>query len=321
MVTENFPCIGNFKYPAKLAFPSKMVQIIKEKGSLVAIVTDSKSDHHARGSEQADALAKKHDLYIADLHTAIPAIADYPDIRKAVRKGHLTTTTGEYHGRRDAGFLSSKKFWSYEAGHGVGSLFTRKGVDDAIREGRYVRMDYVRAYEKDPGLKNIFTFLISPTEWAAIGRGQYKGQEIPRFHIYDIKRGDLPETGKPYTIYMDAEDLQEDAFTASRDDLDYDAFMRDDRILMLAGDLEKRETLAKMLFGAEKDGGEGLKSIRNWNRAGTAFLSEEGSGEGYLLRLGIGNRGLEPSDRYGRGRFLEVSKELATTPHSLEKLV
>ena len=105
-------------------------------------------------------------------------------------------------------------------------------------------------------------------EWTGVGKGdRYGVKNVLRIHLDDVRRGDVPETGTPHSIYVNVEKdkpfLTGTNFANPPARLDYDDFMRDDRILMLAGSPDNRELLAKSLFDPEQDGGEGLNWIEN----------------------------------------------------------
>ena len=183
-------------------------------------------------------------------------------------------------------------FRSYETWHSVGSLATQKGLNDAFKNRR-----------GDYGFMTI-----DDNEWATVGKGHYKGQDVARIHLDDVKKGDVPKAGTSYTIFVN---LDKDKFTINENgQLNYDTFMADDRVLMVTGSPENRETLAKMLFGAEKDGGEGWDSVGSYHRMNEIGFDEA---RGRLVYLYNNNDGLDGDnyDIYNNGRFLGVSDGVA----------
>ncbi|MCF7798988.1 hypothetical protein K9M74_03725 [Candidatus Woesearchaeota archaeon] len=260
-----------------------MSKIIQAKSPVLAVVTDS--IRYLKARKEVEKLSQEHDLNVADMPMAIQAMANNPEIRKAVRPKYLDAITGEYHGQRDG-----EK--SYETWHSVGSLSTVKGLEEAFKNRR-----------GDYGFMTI-----DNNEWITVGDGKYLGQDVARVHLDDAKKGDVPTAGTPYTIFVRLD--KDNPTIGESGQLSYDSFMADDRVLMLTGSPENRESVAKMLFGAEKDGGEGWSSVGSYHRMNDAdfdttargrlvFLSYDGSGFG-------GN-----SDFSDNGRFLGVGDGVA----------
>ena len=270
-----------------------MTQTIKPESSVLAIIKNSEKYLDAR--KQIEWIAQEHGLRVADMPLIIQALTSHPEVRKAVRPEYLDSSTTEYYGQRDG-----KR--SYEAGHGAGSLATPKGLQAAFER------EFEKTLKNDPGnLRNDHRFItIDDDEWAAIGNGEYLGKDVPRVHLDDARKGDVPAAGTPYTIFTNPD---RDRPTIAKGNLEYDAFMRDDRILMLTGSPDGREALAGMLFGAKKDGGEGWKANKIHHYMDDANFDTP---SGRLLRLRVGNNGLNSqgfTDKYGR--FLAVSDEMA----------
>src|SRR3989338_4911348 len=215
-----------------------MSQIVQIKSLVLAAVTDKIG--YVKARKEADKLASEHGLRVADTPMAIQAMANYPEFREAIRPVWIDTITGEYHGQRDGDR-------SYETWHSAGSLATAKGLEKSFpKAGEYAFMQ------------------IADEEWVAVGKGNYNGQNVARIHLDDVKKGSVPTAGTPYTIFTRLD--KDKANINGSDQLGYDAFMSDDRVLMIAGSPDNREALAKMLFGRKEDGGEGWSNIGSYHR-------------------------------------------------------
>src|SRR3989338_2877633 len=210
-----------------------MSQIVRIKSPVLAAVTDHTDYVTAR--KETDKLAAEYGLRVADMPMAIQAMANYPEFREAIRPVWIDTITGEYHGQRDGDR-------SYETWHSAGSLATAKGLEKVFsKAGQY---EFIQ---------------IADDEWVTVGKGNYNGQDVVRIHLDDIKKGSVPTAGTPYTVFIRLE--KDKANINGRGQLTYDAFMSDDRVLMIAGSPDNREALAKMLFGSKEDGGEDRSTI------------------------------------------------------------
>jgi len=261
-----------------------MAQIIQTKSPVLAVVTDSMSYLKAR--KQAEELSQKHNLTVADMPLAIHAMTTQADIREAVRPKYLDAITAEVQGLRDG-----EK--SYEAWHSTGSLATLKGLENAFKNHR-----------GDYGFMTLDT-----NEWSTVGDGKYNGKNVARIHLSDAQKGDVPKPGTPYTVfvYMD----KDKPTINSSGQLTYDQFMKDDRVLMITGSPDSREALAKMLFGAKKDGGEGRETIGSYHRINDVGFNEQTRGR--LVYLDSNNFGLDGSSVIDSdGRFLGVSDGVAS---------
>ncbi|HLC46467.1 MAG TPA: hypothetical protein VJI75_01875 [Candidatus Nanoarchaeia archaeon] len=228
-----------------------MSQIIHQTGSPVLVaITDRIGYVDARF--QAEQLVKEHGLTLADMPLLIQSMNNQPKIRKAVRPVWVDTLTGEYHGQREGDR-------SYEAWHSVGSLATAEGLKRAFSKiGEYGFMPI-------PG-----------AEWIAVGEGKFDGKNVVRVHFEDVKKGNVPIPGTPYCISVR---LDKDNPTIHlRGQLDYDSFMRDDRVLMIAGSPDCREALAKILFGKKENGDEGWTSVGSYHRINDVDFSKKPKG-------------------------------------------
>lgn len=258
-----------------------MPQIVHAKSPVLAAVTDVGDYVLAR--KWADNLAAKYCLIVADMPMAIQAMAQHPRVRNAIRPGFIDTITFEYHGLR-------KGKHSYEAWHSAGSLSTLKGLEDAFSKiGNYGFMP------------------ISNNEWIDIEKGNYNCHNVARLHLDDVKNGNVPATGTPYTIFVRLDKDAPNINIACQ--LNYDAFMLDDRVLMIAGSLENREALAKMLFGRKTDGGEGWDSVGSHHRINKTSFNAKARGR--PICLDYNDVGLVGYSSIGNhGCFVGVNAEL-----------
>src|SRR3989344_3073349 len=267
-----------------------MPQIVQIKSPVLAVVTDQTG--YVKARKEADKLASEYGLRVADMPMAIQAMANHPEVREAIRPVWIDTITGEYHGQRDGDR-------SYETWHSAGSLATAKGLEKLFKQ--------VADYGFMP---------ISDDEWVAVGKGSYNGQTVARVHLKDAKKGNVPAAGTPYTVFTRLD--KDKANINGSGQLTYDAFMSDDRVLMIAGSPDNREALAKMLFGRKEDGGEGWSNIGSYHRINKAGFDAQAKGR--LVYLGNGNIGLDGNhniDIYNSyGCFVVVSAVRAKTASS-----
>ena len=215
-----------------------MPQIVQVKSPVLAAVTDQTG--YVKARNQAEKLSQKNGLTVADMPMVIQAMTNHSEVREAIRPVWIDTITGEYHGQRDGDR-------SYETWHSAGSLATAKGLEKLFKQvGDYGFMP------------------ISDDEWVAVGKGSYNGQTVARVHLEDAKKGNVPAAGTPYTVFTRLD--KDKANINGSGQLGYDAFMSDDRVLMIAGSPDNREALAKMLFGRKEDRGEGRSNIGSYHR-------------------------------------------------------
>src|SRR3989344_757328 len=240
-----------------------MPQIVHAKSPALAAITGRTGYVNARN--QAEKLSQEHDgLSVADMPMVIRAMTAHPEVREAIRPAWIDTITGEYHGQRDGDR-------SYETWHSVGSLATAKGLEKLFsKAGEYAFMQ------------------IADDEWGAVGKGNYNGQNVARIHLDDVKKGSVPAAGTPYTVFTRLD--KDKANINGSGQLTYDAFMSDDRVLMIAGSPDNREALAKMLFDRKEDGGEGWSNIGSYHRINEAGFDAQAKGR--LVFLGNYDNGL-----------------------------
>lgn len=253
-----------------------MPQIVRT-GPVLAAVTDETYEVEAR--KEADKLAAKYSLRVADMPMAIQAMASHPEVREAIRPLWINTITGEYHGLRDG-----ERF--YEVGHSAGPLSTAKGLEKSVsKAGEYEFMK------------------IADDEWVAVGKGNYDGQNVARVHLEDVKKGNVPAAGTPYTVFTRLDKDKSNINGSGQ--LSYDAFMKDDRVLMITGSLDAREALAKMLFGKKEEGGEGWSNIGSYHRINEAGFDAKAKGR--LVFLSTDAYGLEGDQDFNEDcRFVGV---------------
>ncbi len=239
-----------------------MPEIIQATSPVIAVITERLPYVNAR--KQVDGLVKQYRLKgVADMPMAIQAMDNHPEVRGKIRHGWVDTITGEYHGLRD------KDTRSYETWHSAGSLATAKGLEKA----------FARA-------ENYGFMQTANDEWVPIGNGIYDGQDVRRVHLDDVKKGDVPSAGTPYTIYVRLDKDSPNINPSGQ--LEYDVFMQDDRVLMVTGSPENREVLAKMLFGRKEEGGEGWNSVGSYHRINEVGFDVNPKGRPVLLGSVIG---------------------------------
>src|SRR3989344_4697310 len=240
-----------------------MSQIVQIKSPVLAAVTDQTG--YVKARNQAEKISQENGLTVADMPMVIQAMANHSEVREAIRPLWVDTITGEYHGQRDGDR-------SYETWHSAGSLATAKGLEKAFSgAGEYAFMQ------------------IADDEWVAVGKGNYNGQNVARIHLDDVKKGSVPAAGTPYTIFVRM-DKDKPTINGSGQ-LTYDAFMSDDRVLMIAGSPDNREALAKMLFGRKEDGGEGWSNIGSYHRINEAGFDAQAKGRLVYLNNDSGGLG------------------------------
>lgn len=260
-----------------------MTEIIQIKSPVIGVISDS--DSYVGSRNQIDELAKNYDnLIVADMPMVIHSLINQPELRSAIRPGWVDTLTSEYHGKRD-----NNRF--YEIWHSVGSLANAKSLEK-----------YFSKADKDGFIP------ISKQEWDAVGKGNYKGEEIARFHLDDIKRGYTPPIGKPYTIFTSLDQDFQNAESFGQ--LNYTAFMYNDRILMIAGSLENREGIAKLFFGKKENGGEGLHSFANYHKISESSFNQTPKGRSIYLNDNSFDGGVVGDNTINIGKFLAVNKNL-----------
>src|SRR3989344_3185866 len=116
-----------------------MSQIVQVKSPVLEAVTDAAGYVSAR--IEADKLAAKHGLRVADMPMIIQAMVNHPEVREAIRPVWIDTITGEYHGQRNGDR-------SYETWHSVGSLATAKGLEKAfLKAGERLEKAFLKAGE------------------------------------------------------------------------------------------------------------------------------------------------------------------------------
>jgi len=214
----------------------------------VALITET--NEYGFIPNHAEKFAKKYDLKVADIPLLIQSLIIHPKVNDVIMKEVIDTVTGRYYGLRDGDR-------SYEVWHSAGSLATEKSLK---------------------------TF-INHDEWVQIGKGEYNGQTIERRHLEDVKRGDVPASGTPYTIHVR---IDKDNFNFNRERyFTSNTLMQDDNILMFTGSLDNREVLNKLIFCKKKEGIEARDSIINSNFFMRSSLKKQA--EGYQMCFNLKN--------------------------------
>ena len=255
-----------------------MPEIIHQaKSPVLVAITDRIRYVDARF--QAEQLVKEYGLKVVDMPLLIQSMNNQPKIREAVRPIWADTLTGEYQGLRG-------EDRSYEAWHSIGSLTTAEGLKKAFSKiGEYGFMP------------------IPDDEWIKVGKGQYDGKKIVRVHLEDARKGKVPTPGTPYCISVR---LDKDNTTINpRKRLYYDSFMRDDRVLMIAGSPDCREALAKILFGKKEEDDKGWTTVGSYHRINDVDSSKKPKGR--LACLNSDNDGLDGDHSADvNGRFVGI---------------
>ena len=277
-----------------------MTLILRAEKPALYLLTDSLG--YLKGLKEIETIAGGHGMNVADAPVAVRTIYANGEAKDLVCG--IGTTTSEHHGMINGTHV-------YKTVHGTGPLATYLGLAHAFRKTG-------RRYESRwDGFMPV-----SESEWAKLDSGEYMGKDFHEVHLEDARKDNVPETGTPYAVFVD---LDRDSYSISDSlRLSYDKFMEDDRVLMLAGSPENRETLAGMYFGAEKDGGLDRESVYSRYRISDKVDPANPSGRQVMLRAG----GFEcaPFDpRDGRhGVFVAVSDGTpgsGITGSALEKLV
>ncbi|MFH1290253.1 MAG: hypothetical protein ABIH92_02475 [Nanoarchaeota archaeon] len=268
-----------------------MSQIIQAKAPVVAVVTDFMRYVDAR--REVEKLVGEHGLQVADMPLAIQAMTSNPDIRGAIRPNYFDALTGEYHGQRDNNR-------SYEVWHSAGSLATADGLAQAFRN--LEKYGFMKLDEDGK-------------EWLAVGTGSYQNRDVARVNLEDLRKGNVPNPGTPYTVFTLLDEDKPNINPSGQ--LDYDHFMKDDRVLMLTGSPDNQAILAKMLFGAKQDGGEGRDTIGSYHRIND--VSFDSPARGRLVYLYFSLSGLHGNDNFNLiGRFFGVGDGVASISVSAE---
>lgn len=217
----------------------KMPQIIVQGESRVLAAVTGRTGY-AKARKKADILAAEHGLRVADMPMAIQAMAN-PEVREAIMRAGIDTNTVECHGQR----YPYGRF--YEVWHSAGSLVTPKGLEKAVSESYDNALCWIPDAERRA---HHYGFApIDDDEWYAVGKGRYNGLEVPRLHIEDVRKGNVPAPGTPYTSFVP---LDRDEYNINPSgELTLPDFMEDDRVLMVAGSPELREALAEMFFASK----------------------------------------------------------------------
>jgi len=212
-----------------------MLKIVYKKAPVLAeIVSENK---YLSAINIAEEISQKYGLFVADVPLLIQNIDTHPEIREAIWRlpTKIDTITSEYFG-----FRKSVRF--YEVWHSAGTLSTAEGL------------------KKMFPLRSNSLIDISNDEWVQVDKGSYDGQTIERRHLDDVKKGDVPSPGTPYTIFVRPD---KDKFGFSLlDNFMCDNLMQKDRFLMYAGNLENADALDKIFNDEMNKRGKKQRSFK-----------------------------------------------------------
>ena len=220
--------------------------VLDENGTAIATFKygyDSVDIHEVlRSRKEIEEIAGDYGFLVADLPTILEAcnssLLFYPDTpeesamiqnssnggltaRAFVEDTSFDSMSFEYHGLRDGKPV-------YEIWHGFGSLSTPEGLERAINNSMLGR-----------GF-----MAIDINEWEEVGLGKFRGEDIIRVHLEDVKKGYLPSPGTPYVIYVGMEEPHNISGETRQIP---NRFAFDDRVLMASGSLKNREMLTKII--------------------------------------------------------------------------
>ncbi len=184
---------------------------------------------------------------------------------------------------------------------------------------------------------------VDDDEWGAVGKGSYNGQNVARVHLDDLRKGNVPAAGTPYTItlilpedfrplpsYIDMTNMYRTADTYMKEILEMrksgkpiifesgllteSEFRIDDRVAALCGSPDKVETLCKILFSGEDEGGKGwarMGSFHNIYRPKEASFDAQAKGRMAHLKGGCYGGGIGGDLFNNNCRFMAVGAESA----------
>ncbi len=238
-----------------------MFQIIPQKPDKLVAITENyiywvnvsvdylKPQKGVKERNEFDKFFVKYGLTFADMPLAIRILTNYPRALYSFGREQFDTTTVECHGLR-----CGEPY--YEIWHSIGSLTSGKGLEKALSR-----------------VRNRGFTPIADDEWAEVGKGSYQGRDIPRIHLSDLKKGDVPATGIPFVAFVRLnkdrfniyENMHAKLIQANNKVPKYDLnrgliysalreseFIQDDRILMVAGSPENRDALAEIILKIQK---------------------------------------------------------------------
>ena len=284
---------------------------------LVALITPLFNDYTTGLKETGEVVRENKGYRIGDVPSNIPIIAN-PEMRKEILNQNLIFNSLQTRGMREKKLVFGIESYqpTREGWHGFIDLIElrrRERAEDKnpLQEGTF-RTDYLFNSPVESGGPEIY---VEMEEWEAVGKGKFSEIDIPRIHLYDALRGDHPEPGSPYTIFVfDRDKPKITPFnpTTRRNPVEtYDTFMRNDLMVLVTGGPGPREELGKT-FLSEENGGEGLASINY--RDYLSFLAPTSRDLedfwqkpiGYTVNLGTGRKGIIG---FNSGRFLMINDE------------
>ncbi len=286
-----------------------MERLVRLDCSLLAVVTDTVK--YVDALKQAEAFAEKYEHQVADMPMVVHALANYPWVREAIRPERINTLTGEYHGLKGGAR-------SYRVLHSFGPLKTADALENALpNAGDYALMP------------------VPDNDWAAIGGGNYNGQQVGIVDLHGLRNGDVPTPGTPYVVDLaipddyqliplvtDIKDVLEMHKSGrltifERGQLSADQFRLDDRVASVAGSPENVERLVKMLFSKKEERGEGWSSVGSYHRIEEVGFNPETKTRLVFLSYNDGGFGGSSCDGYW-GRFVTLAgSAMGANPQSL----
>lgn len=252
--------------------PRQDIDSVDSNNIIVAITAKNSPNHYPlsyrAAREQADELASKYGLIVPTMPQLIDASHRYKDIKQCIGESHIDVLSAEYHGTRQNSRV-------YTVGHRAGKLVTLRGLEEVLDRGGRC------------GFANL-----SDTEWTKVG------VQYPVVNIADIRKG--TSLDEPHFIEVR---LDQDSPTIHpANQLKYDEWMVDDRVLAVCGSLERREQLSEILFATK---GGSYSRIGSYHQIGTVGFDRPA---GRPLRLGPNINGLMGTGTLGEcGRFVTLA--------------
>lgn len=269
---------------------------------------------YVKSLKQIEEIAKESGLNVADMPTAIR----FSNILKIEEQEAIDVISSEFYGIRN-------ETRCYEIWHSVGSLTSAEGLARIISNSLMRHPTY---YELT-GL-----FKIPKNEWEDIGNGYHPTDNktnVVRLNINDLRKGEVPKAGTPYTVSMKLEEdyslipttadfneineMQKSGklIIFEKGELDSDQFRLDDRIAAMCGSPKNVEILHKNIFENIEDGGQGRSSITSYHQIEDAFYYDNMIGHNLIFSVKSGFfMGADPlSPRYGHFQAVLTNPELA----------
>ncbi len=220
---------------------------------------------------QAEQIAKDKNFIVPFMPQLIKALEN-DEIRRIIRPMPIRTITVEAHGKRNNADV-------YEVHHGVGSLATSDGLISVCSN-----------------VKNYGFLPISDVEWKELGNRR----TVPRISLRELRKGNVPKEASENGYIVFARMNKDRPVINQSGQLSYDNFMSDDRVLMICGSPEARESLAKTLKK------ERIGSIGSHHRINEVGFSDNLGRRVFLYD----NEGGFEGEGYSRWYFPVVAREV-----------